>query len=1125
MKRKNLAWLLVGILALAGCDQGSVSPSEEPSSPSVQPSSPSVEESSPSVEDSSDPESSPSIEDSTQPSVPDVPVVEHQDPLVRDVEDGAALRNYKSDFDSMVDDFSGATLQGTNENGSVVTHDKLRVLVDSANDDFPESPDEAIYKMATGAYELHKFEGIGFKIRKVGEGTLDLSNLVLGLRGGDAYKVFELNLADAVNPDGEALNELTDEWQDIVVCPNLSIEDDTTEYQMLESGEASGLKVLEMILGFHLYATGEVSQLIEIEEVFITQAGEKTVLDSFARTAVNKVDDTCWWRDSTGFIVNKGVTLDNGASYQTANIDNAADFENLVLNISGNSSELSVAPVTATGQGTAVPWASLKDQDGNPVKGAVNGSFNSFVINLANSGIPTEGVIGYKLISESEVHVSQIFLSNLVDKAAVTVYPELDAKNAAMFDNFNRTQSGFDGDYDKSSTNQIVIDAGLNYALSYNNGDKITVADGHVTFDATTLAESDYINFKEGRAIYDGQQYLVLSVKGEEGATLDGFRIDVGNGAVWSHSWYSASGLKVPSLDATNYPYTTADGYKWLVIDLKESGMDPAAKTDQAIDMYYSGTGKFMIDSIFYADVVGVAMKETEVINATIADLSGYNYVGGFDNTTANLLKMTFKSNTEGQTLKSIRLGMPGGEFWFKDGKLIDENGNVIPGDTPVTAEGTTVVIDLTASGIETLAGAIHVHSGGFDGSAGDISVVVSTLQEAQDPVIETEVINATIADLSGYNYVGGFDNTTANLLKMTFKSNTEGQTLKSIRLGMPGGEFWFKDGKLIDENGNVIPGDTPVTAEGTTVVIDLTASGIETLAGAIHVHSGGFDGSAGDITVIASTVEPAGEPMVETQVLTDITVGDITGYAYVGGFDNPGINLIKVTVKSNTEGQTLKSVRIEAGGAQYWFKDNAVIGEDGNPIPADTAVTAEGTTFVIDLTATGVENLVGPVHVHSGGFDGSAGDLTFNAWTVEEPSSTIETQVLTGITVGDISGYAYVGGFDNPGVGLLKLTISSNTEGQTLKSVRIEAGGAQYWFKDNVVIGEDGKPISADTAITAEGTTIVIDLSATGVENLVGPVHVHSGGFDSSAGDLTFNGWLVEVEDVYEDIMGELQQ
>ena len=117
-----------------------------------------------------------------------------------------------------------------------------------------------------------------------------------------------------------------------------------------------------------------------------------------------------------------------------------------------------------------------------------------------------------------------------------------------MFDNFNRTQSGFDGDYDKSSTNPVVTGAGLNYALSYNNGDKVSVANGVVTFDATELAADQYINFKEGRAVYDNHQYLVMAVKGEGGASLDGFRIDVGNGAVWSHSWYSAFGLKVPSL-------------------------------------------------------------------------------------------------------------------------------------------------------------------------------------------------------------------------------------------------------------------------------------------------------------------------------------------------------------------------------------------------------------------------------------------------------------------------------------------------------------------------------------------------------------------------------------------------
>ena len=67
--------------------------------------------------------------------------------------------------------------------------------------------------MATGTHAIQSYEGIGFRIRKVGEGTLDLGNLVLGLRGDDAFKVFELPLADAVNPDGEPLEELTEESQ------------------------------------------------------------------------------------------------------------------------------------------------------------------------------------------------------------------------------------------------------------------------------------------------------------------------------------------------------------------------------------------------------------------------------------------------------------------------------------------------------------------------------------------------------------------------------------------------------------------------------------------------------------------------------------------------------------------------------------------------------------------------------------------------------------------------------------------------------------------------------------------------------------------------------------------------
>ena len=99
----------------------------------------------------------------------------------------------------------------------------------------------------------------------------------------------------------------------------------------------------------------------------------------------------------------------------------------------------------------------------------------------------------------------------------------------------------------------------------------------------------------------------------------------------------------------------------------------------------------------------------------------------------------------------------------------------------------------------------------------------------------------------------------------------------------------------------------------------------------------------------------------------------DLSGYAYVGGVETLGCKVIKVTFKSNDAGVTLKSFRFQ-GDAEKWFKDDAVIGTDGNPISGDTEVTSEGVTVSIDLEASG---LLGFFHMHAGGFDGSTGSLS----------------------------------------------------------------------------------------------------------------------------------------------------
>ena len=829
MKKKTLAYLLLGVMAISGCkleSSSSKTPSTggNPSTPSssVTPSSPSTP-------------SNPSTP--STPSTPVTPGIEHLPPLTREIENPSKTREYNSNYDEMLEDFS--------TNGNVKS--ALRVMVDSADNGeggfFPNSPDGAIYKVA-GQYGIEAYEGIGFRIRKVGEGTLDYSNLILALRGDDAYNTYPISLADALDTDAEALPELTNEYQDIVIAPGQTIEDDTTEYES-KSGGSSGVKVLDIILGFHLYATGECAQMIEIEEVFLMNAGEKFVIDNFNRTDVNKKDDLCWWRGSKGFIVRKGMKLQD--SKVTVNAD-VGDYENIGLTVFGDTTGTTIAPVTASGVGTAINWSDLKDADGNTVSNAVNGAYYSLTANFENSGISTTDLVGFEISSTSEVYFSEIFLTNFKEKEAITEYPKIDAENASMFDNFNRTQSGFNGDYDASSSNQVVLDAGLDYALSYNNGDKVSVDNGHVTFDATNLASNDYINFKEGNdGAYKGEKYMVLSVKMEDGATLDNFRFDAGDGNVtYVNQMVSASGLPVPMAYNAEYPYTTEDGYTWLVVDLAESGMRAGAY----IDFYYSGTGKLLIDAVFYANEY-VRYNEIETFNLSAQDLSGYAYIGYiYGAPQAKYIRATFTSTTEGQTLKSIRFGTGNGEHWFKDGLVKDINGNAISGDTVIPEGGLTVIIDIEASGMAL--GDIHVHGGGFDGSSGDITITATTMALKEYDEIET--FNLSAQDLSGYAYIGYiYGAPQAKYIRATFTSTTEGQTLKSIRFGTGNGEHWFKDGLVKDINGNAISGDTVIPEGGLTVIIDIEASGMA--LGDIHVHGGGFDGSSGDITIAATTL------------------------------------------------------------------------------------------------------------------------------------------------------------------------------------------------------------------------------------------------------------------------------
>ena len=631
--------------------------------------------------------------------------MKHQAPFVSKVENPSNTREFKAEFDEMVEDFSGAFATGTTT--GVYGKSFLRVLVDSEDDGEPTTPDAAIYKMATGNYEIQNYDGIGFRMRMVGNGELKLSNLVLGLRGDDAFKVYPINLADAVDPDGDALPALTNEYKDFVISPNQSIEDANTLYELVAGGDST-TKVLEKILGFHLYALNEeCSAVLEIEEVFLMNAGERTTLDTFDRKDVGAGDPSVWWRGSTGFIVQRGVTLAAGKEYTTMDL-NDYDQANLVFTVMGDTSGLKV---------NNVAYANLKDNDGNALTGAVNGAFYSYVINLEKSELT--GAKNFKFETSTEIVISEIFLSDLVNEAPASVYPLIDIANASYVSKFDTAfaKGTIKTNYDegKSEADSRVMEAGLNHLIAWAGTERVAITGGDLILD--TDANKNLINLVIGSSA-EVKDYLVLAVKVD--AVPEELRIKCGdNPVVNAKDWVADAGLASFNLD-DDYPYVTEDGYRLVVIDLERSGFDGSNE----LNIFYDGEDKVTIGSIFFADKLGKVLEEGEALQfypndenkGQNLDLSGYAYIGGFDvPTDAKYLRVRF-SSVNGTTLATIRF-VSNGEKWFKDDAIIGVDGNPISKDTAIPANGyVDLDIDVEASGF---GGASGIHTGG--GGTGDI--------------------------------------------------------------------------------------------------------------------------------------------------------------------------------------------------------------------------------------------------------------------------------------------------------------------------------------------------------------------------------------------------------------------
>ena len=387
MKKKYLTLLSILAMAagLAGCGENK-KPTEKPT-----PTEPPVSDTSKKTDD-------------VKPTTTEEPVAEfddlgpklENDPIPAPTADpakeaealpeGAQVREFNSNFDQMVNDFSTA-LDAEKVSGATVKNDKpyLNVRVNSANEVFPHNEDASIYKCATGSYAIQEGYSIGFRMKLHDAKTVGLDHLVLALRGDDKLSTYQIALNNAKDPDGESLPALTGEYQDFVISPMATISNELTPYKDL-SGGYSQTTVLSMILGFHLYAAGNVDATIDIESVFLRKSGvADAVLDNFEHAKPNDGDPNLYWRDSTGTIIGRNVTVKGDGSYSET-VDAEKVRKNLVINAKGDSSTASV--IFHNGETSVTKtWAELHDSADAALPAVLKNSYSPLVINLANSGI------------------------------------------------------------------------------------------------------------------------------------------------------------------------------------------------------------------------------------------------------------------------------------------------------------------------------------------------------------------------------------------------------------------------------------------------------------------------------------------------------------------------------------------------------------------------------------------------------------------------------------------------------------------------------------------------------------------------------------------------------------------
>ena len=757
-------------------------------------------------------------------------VITHRPGYVKGSPEGAVTRKFDEEFDTLLDDFSGATINGQTTG---TLHDGyLTAVVDSEDQNFPTADnkgDKSIYKM--GAPTFEPAASVTFKMRVV-EGKLPLKNLVFALRGTDDLPLYEINMAEAYDEEGEPLPELTNEFQDLTVSLAYSLEDPDATY-----GD-SNIKVAETHAAFHLYAVKEeVSAVVEIKQISRkTTAGVSNVIDSFARKDIGEGqnDIGAWWQNSApGYIARKGVALEKGASYQTRALDEEErEQTNLVLDINGDTSNTSIVPVKGSVEGTAVKWENLKTKDDTAVVNATSGAYTALAIDLEKSGLAGNDVTAYKVVSTSHVEIDNVFLTSFGVPEEAPVAPRLDAESKVLIDDFNREADPVPTVFEDGADS----DAGITGMVTYGATPEIKAAtamkNGYLSMPAT----SDYAELTVGTSrAYENNKYLVFEMNLSADKLNDfRFSFDADGKTTYLNQGVAAKNL-TSFVASTMYPAIN-EGYSLYVVDVALSGF----KMGYALNMYYTGSEELRINEVFTCNALDEMMVVAEgVVEVNNLDLANYARIGYAEPVFSRYLRLTLTGT--GANADAIRINLGGVSKWMHDGKLVATiNGEAVTAETALSGK-VVIVYDLLASEFEINGGTLSVEAGG--GQQGTIALSSIELLEPgyaeKFYIADADSVSLTVAD-DGYKYGGWVyipHGTEATVLKLHAKGDGK-VTYGPLRFALDVERGIANKGIIAKRaNGEVIDGAELVPTAGEDIYL-AKADGTPFMVG-FHSHYG----------------------------------------------------------------------------------------------------------------------------------------------------------------------------------------------------------------------------------------------------------------------------------------------